>query len=177
MVSKQSWFAGHAVQMPSTSRGSAVLSLVRRRFIGMVKVSFSMLFDCVALSSKHMLQVRCSPWGLSRPSPFAMNTPHTGGLLGRRFKRLRRYRTLTLAPALADAAVAAAAAAAAPRPLPRPRPRRSRCRRRPSPRGRRRRRRRCPARRRRRRPRPSRRRRRRRRPRRRCSSTRPPLRL
>ena len=39
MVSKQSWFAGHAVQMPSTSRGSAVLSLVRRRFIGMVKVS------------------------------------------------------------------------------------------------------------------------------------------
>ena len=42
-----------------------------------------------------------------------MNTPHTGGLLGRRFKRLRRYRTLTLAPALADAAVAAAAAAAA----------------------------------------------------------------
>ena len=35
-----------------------------------------------------------------------MNTPHTGGLLGRRFKRLRRYRTLTLAPALADAAAA-----------------------------------------------------------------------
>ena len=160
MVSKQSWFAGHAVQMPSTSRGSAVLSLVRRRFIGMVKVSFGMLFDCVTLSSKHMLQVRCSPWGLSRPSPFAMNTPHTGGLLGLRFKRLRLHRTLTLAPALADAAVAAAAAAAAPRPRPRPRPRRSRCRRRPSPRGRRRRRRRCPARRRRRRPRPSRRRRR-----------------
>jgi hypothetical protein len=102
--------------MPSTSRGSAVLSLVRRRFIGMVKVSFGMLFDCVTLSSKHMLQVRCSPWGLSRPSPFAMNTPHTGGLLGRRFKRLRRHRTLTLAPALADAAVAAAAAAAAPTP-------------------------------------------------------------
>ena len=102
--------------MPSTSRGSAVLSLVRRRFIGMVKVSFGMLFDCVTLSSKHMLQVRCSPWGLSRPSPFAMNTPHTGGLLGRRFKRLRRHRTLTLAPALADAAVAAAAAAAAPAP-------------------------------------------------------------
>ena len=45
-----------------------------------------------------------------------MNTPHTGGLLGRRFKRLRRHRTLTLAPALADAAVAAAAAAAAPTP-------------------------------------------------------------
>ena len=63
LVSKQSWFAGHAVQMPSTSRGSAVLSLVRRRFIGMVKVSFGMLFDFVALSSKHMLQVRCSPWG------------------------------------------------------------------------------------------------------------------
>ena len=42
-----------------------------------------------------------------------MNTPHTGGLLGLRFKRLRRHRTLTLAPALADAAVAAAAAAAA----------------------------------------------------------------
>ena len=102
--------------MPSTSRGSAVLSLVRRRFIGMVKVSFGMLFDCVTLSSKHMLQVRCSPWGLSRPSPFAMNTPHTGGLLGRRFKRLRRHRTLTLAPALADAAVAAAAAAPAPAP-------------------------------------------------------------
>ena len=109
--------------MPSTSRGSAVLSLVRRRFIGMVKVSFGMLFDCVTLSSKHMLQVRCSPWGLSRPSPFAMNTPHTGGLLGRRFKRLRRHRTLTLAPALADAAVAAAAAAAAAaRPRPRPAP-------------------------------------------------------
>ena len=106
--------------MPSTSRGSAVLSLVRRRFIGMVKVSFGMLFDCVALSSKHMLQVRCSPWGLSRPSPFAMNTPHTGGLLGRRFKRLRRHRTLTLAPALADAAVAAAAAAAAAAPTPTP---------------------------------------------------------
>ena len=176
MVSKQSWFAGHAVQMPSTSRGSAVLSLVRRRFIGMVKVSFGMLFDCVTLSSKHMLQVRCSPWGLSRPSPFAMNTPHTGGLLGRRFKRLRRHRTLTLAPTLADAAVAAAAAAAAPRPPPHPRPRRSRCRRRPSPRGRRRRRRRCPARRRRRRPRPSR-RQRRRRSRRRCSSTQPSLRL
>jgi len=103
--------------MPSTSRGSAVLSLVRRRFIGMVKVSFGMLFDCVTLSSKHMLQVRCSPWGLSRPSPFAMNTPHTGGLLGLRFKRLRRHRTLTLAPTLADAAVAAAAAAAiAPTP-------------------------------------------------------------
>ena len=100
--------------MPSTSRGSAVLSLVRRRFIGMVKVSFGMLFDCVTLSSKHMLQVRCSPWGLSRPSPFAMNTPHTGGLLGLRFKRLRRHRTLTLAPALADAAVAAAAAAPTP---------------------------------------------------------------
>merc|ERR1719353_2803899 len=89
--------------MPSTSRGSAVLSLVRRRFIGMVKVSFGMLFDCVRLSSKHMLQVRCSPWGLSHPSPFAMNTPHTGGLLGRRFKRLRRHRTLTLAPAPAPA--------------------------------------------------------------------------
>merc|ERR1719181_1100304 len=41
-----------------------------------------------------------------------MNTPHTGGLLGRRFKRLRRHRTLTLAPALAPAAVAAAAAPA-----------------------------------------------------------------
>ena len=62
---------------PSASRGS-VLSLVRRRFIGMVKVSFGMLFDCVALSSKHMLQVRCSPWGLSRPSPCAIYTPHTG---------------------------------------------------------------------------------------------------
>ena len=45
-----------------------------------------------------------------------MNTPHTGGLLGRRFKRLRRHRTLTLAPTLADAAVAAAASAAAPTP-------------------------------------------------------------
>ena len=108
--------------MPSTSRGSAVLSLVRRRFIGMVKVSFGMLFDCVTLSSKHMLQVRCSPWGLSRPSPFAMNTPHTGGLLGLRFKRLRLHRTLTLAPALADAAVAAAAAAAAAPPAPAPTP-------------------------------------------------------
>jgi hypothetical protein len=108
--------------MPSTSRGSAVLSLVRRRFIGMVKVSFGMLFDCVTLSSKHMLQVRCSLWGLSRPSPFAMNTPHTGGLLGLRFKRLRLHRTLTLAPALADAAVAAAAAAAAAPPAPAPAP-------------------------------------------------------
>ena len=75
---------------PSASRGS-VLSLVRRRVIGMVKVSFGMLFDCVALSSKHMLQVRCSPWGLSRPSPFAIYTPHTGGILGLRFKRLRRH--------------------------------------------------------------------------------------
>ena len=45
-----------------------------------------------------------------------MNTPHTGGLLGLRFKRLRLHRTLTLAPALADAAVAAAASAAAPTP-------------------------------------------------------------
>ena len=85
--------------------------------------------------------------------------------------RLRRHRTLTLAPALADATVAAAAAAAAAIAAAAsardgggartaPMRRRSRC-----PRGRRRRR-----------PRPSR-RRRRRRPRRRCSSTRPSLRI
>ena len=85
--------------------------------------------------------------------------------------RLRRHRTLTLAPALADATVAAAAAAAAAIAAAAsardgggartaPMRRRSRC-----SRGRRRRR-----------PRPSR-RRRRRRPRRRCSSTRPSLRI
>ena len=106
-----------------------------------------MLFDCVTLSSNHMLQVRCSPWGLSRPSPFAMNTPHTGGLLGLRFKRLT--------PPHSDARSRpgrrrsrSRSSRCRRRPRPPPPPCRHRCRRRSSPRGRRRRRRRCPARRR-----------------------------
>ena len=177
MVSKQSWFAGHAVQMPSTSRGSAVLSLVRRRFIGMVKVSFGMLFDCVTLSSKHMLQVRCSSVEI-KPS---MNITHRGTAP---WASLRGAAPppCSDAPALADPAESQQ-----PPPPPRPPPPLLR----PPPLspplqpeeaatpGRRRgRRRRCPTRRRRRRrrPRPSR-RQRRRRSRRRCSSTRPPLRL
>ena len=167
-------FAGHAVQMPSTSRGSAVLSLVRRRFIGMVKVSFSMLFDCVTLSSKHMLQVRCSFVEI-KPS---MNITHRGTAP---WASLRGAAPppCSDAPALADPAESQQQPPPS-RPLLRPPPLSP-----PlqpeeaaTPGRRRGRRRRCPTTRRRRRRRPHRSRRQRRlRSRRRRSSTRPPLRL
>ena len=150
---------------------------MRRRFIGMVKVSFGMLFDCVTPSSKHMLQVRCSSVEI-KPS---MNITHRGTAP---WASLRGAAPppCSDAPALADPAESQQ-----PPPPPRPPPPLLR----PPPlspplqpeeaatpwrrRGRRRR---CPTRRRggRRRPRPSR-RQRRRRSRRRCSSTQPSLRL
>ena len=61
-------------ERPGRSHPLVHMSFVRRRFIGMVKVSFGMLFDCMTLSSKHMLQVRCSSVEI-KPS---MNITHMG---------------------------------------------------------------------------------------------------
>ena len=60
----------------------------------MVKVSFGMLFECVTLSSKHMLQVRCSFVEI-KPS---MNITHRGTAPWASLRGLRRHRALTRPP-------------------------------------------------------------------------------
>ena len=178
MVSKQSWFAGRSrcanAEHFSRLGGSQPRQAAVHRY---GEVSFGMLFDCMTLSSKHMLQVRCSSVEI-KPS---MNITNRG-TAPRASLRGAAPPPCSDAPALADPAESQQ-----PPPPPRPPPPLLR----PPPLspllqpeeaatpGRRRgRRRRCPTRRRRRRrrPHPSR-RQRRLRSRRRRSSTRPPLRL
>ena len=87
-----------AEMLRGATRGPAVhtlvhMSIVRRRFIGMVKVSFGMLFDCVTLSSKHMLQVRCSSVEI-KPS---MNITHRGTAQWASLRGLRRQQDESVA--------------------------------------------------------------------------------